>query len=237
MMGIYKITSPTGRVYIGQSTNIENRWGSYKRYRCSKQPKLFRSLKKYGHEKHKFEIICECDFNELNKLENFYQEIYSCTGLKGLNCVIVGSHRKAKRKKGVKCSEETRKKISKANKGTKPTEYCLKKGKESLIFRMENGLPVGMKNKKHTPEAIEKIKEKRALQTLNGKTRIGIKHSEEARKNLSLNSGHAKKVIDTKTGVFYRSLAEACRVFGLNESTVGCWLLYGNEHKTSLRYA
>ncbi len=31
MIGIYKITSPTGRIYIGQSTNMEKRFVSYKK--------------------------------------------------------------------------------------------------------------------------------------------------------------------------------------------------------------
>jgi len=34
MIGIYKITSPSNKVYIGQSINIEKRFKSYKRYDC-----------------------------------------------------------------------------------------------------------------------------------------------------------------------------------------------------------
>ena len=30
MTGIYKITSPTGRIYIGQSVDIYYRWNDYK---------------------------------------------------------------------------------------------------------------------------------------------------------------------------------------------------------------
>jgi predicted GIY-YIG superfamily endonuclease len=30
--GIYKIISPTGKIYIGQSINIEKRWEGHKRY-------------------------------------------------------------------------------------------------------------------------------------------------------------------------------------------------------------
>ena len=29
MIGIYKITSPSGKVYIGQSIDIERRWKKY----------------------------------------------------------------------------------------------------------------------------------------------------------------------------------------------------------------
>jgi len=34
--GIYKITSPTNKVYIGQSTNILFRFRAYKRLNCKK---------------------------------------------------------------------------------------------------------------------------------------------------------------------------------------------------------
>jgi hypothetical protein len=34
MIGIYKIINPNGRIYIGQSTNIEGRWTKYKQLAC-----------------------------------------------------------------------------------------------------------------------------------------------------------------------------------------------------------
>ena len=47
MIGIYKITNPKEKVYIGQSIDIEKRW---KRYyytlNCKSQTALYRSLKK-----------------------------------------------------------------------------------------------------------------------------------------------------------------------------------------------
>ena len=36
MVGIYKITSPSGRVYVGQSTNIEKRFAEYRGLRNCK---------------------------------------------------------------------------------------------------------------------------------------------------------------------------------------------------------
>jgi len=44
MVGIYKIISPTNKIYIGQSTNIENRWIKYKCLDCKVQIKLYRSF-------------------------------------------------------------------------------------------------------------------------------------------------------------------------------------------------
>ena len=58
MIGIYKITSPTKKIYIGQSINIEYRIESYKKLiRCKKQIKLYNSLKKYLPLKNKYPKI------------------------------------------------------------------------------------------------------------------------------------------------------------------------------------
>ena len=55
--GIYKITSPSGRIYIGQAKNLRKRLNSYKGLHCKGQTKLYNSLKKYGWENHQFDII------------------------------------------------------------------------------------------------------------------------------------------------------------------------------------
>lgn len=88
MIGIYKITNPNGKIYIGQSINIEKRFNQYKWYMAKSQPILHRSFLKYGIDKHKFEVICECEKTELHDLETYYQRLYSVTNTNGLNCFI-----------------------------------------------------------------------------------------------------------------------------------------------------
>jgi predicted GIY-YIG superfamily endonuclease len=44
MIGIYKITSPTNKVYIGQSLDIEKRFVNYKGLFCKQQTKLYNCL-------------------------------------------------------------------------------------------------------------------------------------------------------------------------------------------------
>lgn len=80
MIGIYKITNPKGRIYIGQSRDIEYRFSTYKkvRQRLTQQPKLYNSIKKYGVDAHKFEVVTECNEDELNILERYYQELFNC---------------------------------------------------------------------------------------------------------------------------------------------------------------
>jgi group I intron endonuclease len=88
--GIYKIISPTGKVYVGQSKDIKTRWKSYrgKRAGIKKQIKLYNSLQKYGHEAHIFEIIEECPAENLNYRERHWQDFYNVIGKKGLNCIL-----------------------------------------------------------------------------------------------------------------------------------------------------
>lgn len=85
-IGIYKITSPSGLIYIGQSINIHKRFSAYKKLDCNNQPKLKRSLLKYGYANHTFEIIEECSIELLNDRERFYQEKFNCL-IDGLNCM------------------------------------------------------------------------------------------------------------------------------------------------------
>ncbi len=108
MIGIYKITSPSGKIYIGQSTNIEKRWKEYYKLRCKTQPKLYHSFLKYGSEKHVYEILEECLVENLDDREIYYGILYDVL-VKGLNCCL--GHQKQIR------SEEVYKKISVANKG------------------------------------------------------------------------------------------------------------------------
>lgn len=84
--GIYKITSPTGKIYIGQSKDIYHRFNSYHKLRCVKQPRIYRSLKKHTPEKHKYEIVSECLISELDKMEEYYISLFdSCNSNFGLN--------------------------------------------------------------------------------------------------------------------------------------------------------
>lgn len=156
MIGIYKITSPTGRVYVGQSVNIENRWTHYKLLDCEDQPKLFSSFKKYGVENHNFEVKERCELDELNKRERYWQEFYNVIE-EGLNCKLV----RTKDKSGY-LSKETRLKISRAN-----------KGKES-----------SMKDKTHSEETKNKMSKSAKSRTQNLFGFFG-KHSEESKRKMS----------------------------------------------------
>lgn len=88
MTGIYKITSPSGKIYIGKSINIQKRFKQYKKSLGKGQPLLNRSFLKYGIDNHVFEIVCICDYEDLNDLERYYQLLFSSIGKNGLNIVL-----------------------------------------------------------------------------------------------------------------------------------------------------
>ena len=56
---IYKITSPTNKIYIGQTWNLKKRVYQYSKIKCKTQPKLYASLKKYGWENHILKVVSE----------------------------------------------------------------------------------------------------------------------------------------------------------------------------------
>lgn len=135
IIGIYKITSPNNRVYIGQSTNIKKRFKTYKN-NCNSQKLLFRSFKKYGLENHIFEIIEECSIEQLNERERYWQDYYNVLE-EGLNCRLTKINDKSgfvsqqTKSKMIICkqniSKETKSKMSKASLGKcKSEEHRLK---------------------------------------------------------------------------------------------------------------
>jgi group I intron endonuclease len=136
MIGIYKITSPTKKVYIGQSLKIEKRWQRYNNLDCKSQPALYNSLKKYSVQKHKFEILCECEINELNEKERYYQDLYSVIKESGLNCVLT----ETKTKKAY-MSDATKLKISLSNKGKKLSEETKQKIRLANLGKKRNNPP------------------------------------------------------------------------------------------------
>lgn len=118
MIGIYKITNPKGRVYVGQSIDLENRLYNYKIMNCKKQPRLYNSFLKYGFENHTFEILETCDILNINEKERLYQDKYNVLSKNGLNCVLTSFENV----RGV-MSDESKKKISEKNKGANNGMY------------------------------------------------------------------------------------------------------------------
>jgi len=240
MIGIYKITSPSNKIYIGQSINIENRFKRYKYKSCREQRRLYYSLLKYGSENHLFEVIEECSIELLNERERYWQDYYNVLDLYlGLNCVLTNTNDKkgylsdeTKKKIGsFKMTDEMKKKISKTHKGKIKTEEHRKRISE------------GNKGKKMSFESKEKM-------SLAKKGKIGSKHfyenchmsnlgkkfSKEHKRKISASNKNAKIVIDLNTGVFYNSCAELSRLYNFKHSTIKGKLNGSSKNNTQFKY-
>lgn len=98
MVIIYKITSPSGRIYIGQSSNFKRRKIEYKRNKCKAQTLLYNSFLKYGYNAHTFEIIDEVDKSLADEKEIYYIQHFNTYNTKyGLN-LTPGGKRPAPKK-------------------------------------------------------------------------------------------------------------------------------------------
>ena len=81
MCGIYKITNQlNGKVYIGQSRDIESRWKRHQRYPIDSKKPLYLAFKKYGLKNFSFEVIEECPEEDLNEREQYWIIYYNSYG-------------------------------------------------------------------------------------------------------------------------------------------------------------
>jgi len=126
---IYKLTSPSGKSYIGQTKQPFNRrWNSHTRSAriCSNHSvALERAIRKYGRENFKTEILVECNDNMLNTFEERMVKAYgSNIHSLGYNLTSGGDH-------GQKFNDSTRLKMSNSHRrkhGNNLPKYLIKTG-------------------------------------------------------------------------------------------------------------
>lgn len=244
MIGIYKITSPTGRVYIGQSININRRRLMYVGNHCKKQAKLYASLCKYGFDNHLFEVIEICDECKLNEREEFYIAHFNTFNTpNGLNLSSGGLNKRV--------SEETKIKISKGNSGRVRPDLS-ERNKSNIGRKASESQREKMKNiqtgKKHSPETILKMKESARLRAPRSEE-TRLKMSESAKKKI-ISDDHksklmawakspknlAKKVINSDTGVIYESAKQAALENSYKYDTFKSMLNGNRVNNSSFRY-
>jgi len=170
---VYKITSPTNKIYIGSTVNIKRRIYLYKVLHCKNQTKLYNSLKKYGFDNHKFEIIWKGELENMLKNESLLGLKFNVLDKsRGLNCKLpklndgICSYssetikKMSNSRKGVKLSQETKNKIGLANKNRVWAQLSKDK-----ISRSKKGI----KRPKHVIELLKNKDKKFIIQMdLNG---------------------------------------------------------------------
>lgn len=239
MKGIYKIVSPTGRIYIGQSIDIDKRRKMYIGCHCRKQQKLHASLIKYGFNEHDFELIEECEESLLNEREEYWIDFYGTFNSElGMNLSSGGLNKRV--------SEETKLKISNSNKGKKRID--LSERNISNKGRQIGPNPPSWQGKKHSSETIAKMKES-ALKRGERSEETKAKMSESAKKkvitdehkqkllNNRINSDKVgKKVIDIVTKEVFKNLVTLCKIKGLNYGTMKPKMRGAKINNTNYRY-
>ena len=232
MIGIYKITSPKGKVYIGQSVNIPKRFIDYKKSLKKAQIRLYNSIKKHGYENHIFEVVEECNTEVLNERERYWQDFYNVLSEGGLNCRLTKSNDKSG-----KLSEETIKKLKNKNfdylKGN-----SFRKGinhSEEIKNKIRSTLIANSKKENYVNGMTGKFKEKNPF--------FGKKHSKETLKKIrdTYNKNFKKNrfkagfvLLDLSTGIFYNSIGEASFCLCINKSSLKAMLSGKFKNKTNL---
>ncbi len=202
MIGIYKITSPKNRIYIGQSININQRFTSYNNINQNlSHVRLKNSFNKYGVENHKFEIIEICLNEQLNERERYWQEFYDVLSKKGLNCKLTSTNDKS----GY-LSKEIKDKISKAHAGKKLSQKTKDKISEFMKTRpisefQKQRSSECNKGKIISNEQKELLSNLRKQEYLNNKLSIGKKGKD---------SPFAKKVKCLISNKEWNTLTECC---------------------------
>lgn len=227
--GIYTITSPSGRIYVGQSRHVYRRFAFY-RYdkRKGTQPKLDCSFFKYGILAHCFEMAHWLPNNVaqevLDKYEQIYIDSYRRRGYRLLNCREGGYcgalHSEQVEKiraklLGHSVSQETRDKIGRAHLGKKhgplhaersgrvwrgrkrgpmSDEHKAKLSKQRIGREPWNKGKTGV----YKPEAIEKIKAVRAVQSRIIYTDEIRERMRQAAKKRGISDETRRKINETK---------------------------------------
>lgn len=127
---VYRHIFPNGKSYIGITCSkpYHRRWTSGGRYR--KQPKMNRAIMKYGWDNVKHEILFrDLSLDIANKIEQEMIAKYNSIE-NGYNISIGGGCNY-----GLKCSEETKQKISIANRG----KHCPWSAQNLLNYVKKNG--------------------------------------------------------------------------------------------------
>jgi group I intron endonuclease len=232
MIGIYKVTSPLGYIYIGQSIDIENRFCDYKKLKCKAQLRIYNSFVKYGVENHIFETIEECPLNLLNEKERYWQDFYNVLGKQGLNCNLVSTYDSPK-----VLSKETKLKISNSLTGLRHTDESKAKISKGLMGRIvsqetRDKISQSNKNKKFSVERRQKISN-----ALKGR-KIPKEVIEKRNKKLSKGFHYkARIIVNTQNGVFYDCIGEAAECYNIKRSTLNNFLIGHRKNKTYLVYA
>ena len=220
--GIYAITNiKSNKVYIGSAINLKKRWSlhcSALRRGVHHNPHFQCSWNKYGETAFEFGILEYLDSpEELHLAEQFWMDVYREEGKELYNYGLAARSPML----GRPCSEETRRKISKAHKG------------KTLSEEHRCKLSISHKGKKLSEETKRKMSEARRGRVFSKETRhklsvaamgnkrtLGRRHTNDAKcKIANANAKAYPMFIHEETGKTIPAgynLSKMCREHGLS---------------------
>lgn len=205
---VYKHTSPSGKVYIGiTSQRVTKRWKNGRGYEgCTV---FYRAVQKYGWQNIKHEIVAEGLSNEEACLmeQNLIAKYKSSDPRYGYNMTLGGEHYDP--------NEEWRRKASESHK----KYYQEHPEARERVSEQSKGRPCTEENKEYFravmkqyyidhPEERERV----------ANTFRGMKRSEEFCRKVG--ERKSKAIVCVETGVRYKSLTEAAAVLGVNRTGI-----------------
>ncbi len=220
---IYKITSPSGRVYIGQTSNLTQRFKDYKYKDCKKQQKIYNSLCKYGPENHKFKIVCgiyDEPIENVAKIEQKVLDIHKNAGISMLNIRDAGCRGKH--------SEESKLKMSLAQKDRKQTPEQVEKNRlgqlgKKLSEEHKKNISKGNIGRVFSQETKNKISK-------GNKGKGGFKDKAlkivQYKDNIEINEFTSIRDVTRKLKISYKTIKKNCD--GLKENIRGYVFKYKN---------
>lgn len=241
--GIYKFTSPDGKIYVGQAKDIEARFNQHKWGVKFVNDRFKAVVDKFGFDAISFEILCECPIHDLNDSERHYQDLFDVCGENGLNCRLTPTSDKpifirpetlekmGAPKRGRKFSEEHKTKIGASKVGKKRDPELFKRivaNRKPQVFTEERRKLISDLHKGH-------------------KYNNGRVHSEElkAREKIQLDAirrlggdcHNAKLLLCTERGIYFETLKDAAIAHNINPVTLNAMMKGRNRNRTSLVYA
>lgn len=239
-VGIYKIQSPTNKIYIGQSVDIRYRVYKYSTLNCKKQRKLYASLVKYGWENHKFEVLhylpCDVSQDVLNVYEDLYLNQYKKVGIEVLNIREAGRYGKI--------SEETKKRISESLKikyqttdlretiSIQTKKGMLKSNASEKISSIHRGRKLSKEHKDKISKAgMGRVCPKSSINILKAHEKLKGRKQSDEEKSKRAKKNNKKIQVD---GVVYLSVKEYSILKKLNRTLV--WRRLNSEKHPNFKY-
>lgn len=216
MIGIYKITNMiNGKMYIGQSIDIERRWKEHRNFNNNKEKNkpLYNAFKKYGINNFVFEVETICNEEELDDLETYYISFYNTyvhsENSNGYNITLGGSG-----SRGYVASEETKIKISNSTKGENHYNYGkhLSEEHKKKLSELRKGKYIGEDNPNYNNHSLKgrMIGENNPM--------YGKHHNEETKQKIR--EANSIKIICVTTGEVFNSAKEAGDKYNRNRTNI-----------------